>query len=88
LWVDYDDDIALHPVVTTHPEEQRLMRLASPSPLDNRISYGCINVAADFFQNVVMRTFGATDAVIYILPDSHPIQAFFPQYREGHGTNA
>ena len=44
LWVDYDTAVSLHRVITTNPTEHRLQRLASPTPLDHRISYGCINV--------------------------------------------
>ena len=44
LWVDYDAAISMHPVITSNAKERRAERLASPSPLDNRISYGCINV--------------------------------------------
>ncbi|MDB5417707.1 MAG: L,D-transpeptidase, partial [Phenylobacterium sp.] len=46
LWVDYADAISLHRVITTKPKERRLQRLATPTPADNRISYGCINVPA------------------------------------------
>ncbi|MDF2901504.1 MAG: hypothetical protein K0Q62_1563, partial [Phenylobacterium sp.] len=48
LWVDYDTAVSLHPVVTSNPKERRLQRLTSPSPDDNRITYGCINVASGF----------------------------------------
>ena len=40
VWVDYDAAVAIHRVITTKPEERRLQRLATPTPLDNRISYG------------------------------------------------
>ena len=43
LWVDYKNAISMHPVITSRPEERRAQRLDTPSPLDNRISYGCIN---------------------------------------------
>ena len=49
LWVDYESGVALHRVITTNPREHRLKRLASPSPLQRRISYGCINVPAAFY---------------------------------------
>ena len=52
LWVDYKNAVSLHRVITTNPKERRLERLASPKPLDRRISYGCINVPAKFFDNV------------------------------------
>jgi len=88
LWVDYDDDIALHPVITAFPKERRPERLATPSPLDNRISYGCINVPAEFFRNIVMPNLGSADAVIYVLPESRPIQVVFAHYYQVRGATA
>lgn len=44
LWVDYDTSVSLHAVVKGTPKERRAERLASSSPLDKRISYGCITV--------------------------------------------
>ena len=86
LWVDYDAGIALHPVITTSPKEHRLQRLATPTPLDNRISYGCINVAAKFFQSAVRPAFTGTNGIVYILPEVHSIREVFSTYysAEGH----
>ncbi|HYN79386.1 MAG TPA: L,D-transpeptidase [Lamprocystis sp. (in: g-proteobacteria)] len=70
LWVDYEHAISLHPVVTGRPEERRAQRLDSPSPLDNRISYGCINVPAKFFKNVIHGTFAGTVGIVYVLPET------------------
>ncbi len=83
LWVDYDAGIALHPVITTNPKEHRLQRLATPTPLDNRISFGCINVPAKFFQSTVTPTFSGTDGIVYILPEFHAIREVFSAYYEG-----
>ena len=70
LWVDYEHALSLHPVVTSNPKEQRAYRLATPTPLDNRISYGCINVPAEFFKNVVSKAFRTTNGIVYILPEA------------------
>lgn len=70
LWVDYETAISMHPVITTNPEERRPQRLATPTPLDNRISYGCINVPAKFFKNVVHKTFTGTRGIVYVLPET------------------
>jgi len=80
LWVDYEDGIALHAVITTNPKERRPQRLATPTPLDNRISYGCINVPAKFFQNVVRPAFTGTYGIVYVLPDTKPIGKVFAAY--------
>ncbi len=80
LWVDYDDGIALHAVITTNPKERRPQRLATPTPLDNRISYGCINVPAKFFQNVVRPAFTETYGIVYVLPETKPASKVFASY--------
>jgi hypothetical protein len=69
LWVDYDDSIAMHPVVTSNPAEHRLQRLASPTPLDHRISWGCINVPRKFYESVVSPAFVGTQGIVYVLPE-------------------
>lgn len=78
LWVDYDAAISLHPVVTSNPREQRLQRLASATPLDNRISYGCINVPPKFYEGVVSPSFKQSDGIVYILPETRPASTVFP----------
>jgi hypothetical protein len=77
LWVDYATSISLHPVITANRKEKREQRLASPTPSDNRITYGCINVAANFYKKVVSPLFTNTTGVVYILPDTQPLNAIF-----------
>jgi hypothetical protein len=80
LWVDYDDAVALHRVVTSNPKERRSQRLASDSPSERRISYGCINVPAKFYDTVVIPAFTAADGIAYILPETKSIRAVFPGF--------
>jgi hypothetical protein len=80
LWVDYDLAVSLHRVVTTKPAERRLQRLATPTPLDNRISYGCINVPAKFFDDVVSPDFSGTYGVVYVLPETRSKSEIFALY--------
>ena len=80
LWVDYDGAISMHPVVTTKPKERRLQRLATPTPLDNRISYGCINVPAKFFETVVRPAFTGTNGIVYVLPETRSAREVFASY--------
>ena len=80
LWVDYADAISLHRVITTNPKERRLQRLATPTPLDNRISYGCINVPAKFFNRVVDPAFTGTSGIVYILPEIKSMRDVFSAY--------
>jgi hypothetical protein len=69
LWIDYDAGLSLHPVVTSNVAEQRLRRLATPSVLDNRISYGCINVPARFYEEIIQPLFTPAGGIVYILPE-------------------
>lgn len=78
LWVDYEAAISLHAVVTSNPKERRLVRLETPTAADNRISYGCINVPAAFFAQVVRPTFSGANAVVYVLPEVLPLTQVFP----------
>jgi hypothetical protein len=80
VWVDYDAAVSLHRVITTKPEERRLERLATPTPLDNRISYGCINVPARFYENVVSPVFSGTAGIVYVLPETRPAREVFGSY--------
>lgn len=80
LWVDYETAISLHPVVTSNARERRAERLVTPSPLDNRISYGCINVPADFYASVVSPAFTGTDGIVYVLPETRSAHAVFGAY--------
>ena len=80
LWVDYEAAISLHRVITTKPKERRLQRLATPTPTDNRISYGCINVPAKFYENVVSPAFTGTNGIVYVLPETRSSRAVFALY--------
>jgi hypothetical protein len=80
LWVDYATAISLHPVVTAHPAERRPQRLQSPTPRDNRITYGCINVPPAFYEKVVRRTFTGSNGIVYILPEKKPLDQVFPAF--------
>ncbi|MDQ0464388.1 hypothetical protein QO010_002169 [Caulobacter ginsengisoli] len=77
VWIDYDAGVSMHRVVTANRAERRLQRLATASPLDNRISYGCINVPAAFFDKVVGPAFAGTYGVVYILPEVRSLQEVF-----------
>jgi hypothetical protein len=77
FWVDYDAAVSLHRVRPTNPKERRLQRLASPTPADNRISYGCINVPTAFYDGTIRPLFSAGKGWIYVLPETRPVQTLF-----------
>jgi hypothetical protein len=77
LWIDYDLDLSLHSVITTNPTEHRLQRLRSNHLADHRITYGCINVPAQFYKDYIHMTFEQTHGIVYILPEVHSILQVF-----------
>jgi len=81
LWVDYANSVALHAVITTNKKEHRVARLLSPTPDDNRISFGCINVGTSFYTKHVRALFQKAGGVVYILPDTKPLDDVFPRVR-------
>ena len=83
LWVDYESAVSLHRVVTAKAKERRLARLATPTPLDNRISYGCINVPARFYETVIRPTFTGTEGIVYVLPETRPARELFGSHVGG-----
>lgn len=81
LWVDYANSVALHAVITTHKKERRVERLKSPTADDNRITFGCINVGTGFYDKRVRPLFQKKGGVVYILPDTKPLDEVFPRVR-------
>jgi len=79
LWVDYDAAVSIHPVSLGVPSERRAERLASPTPDDNRVTHGCINVSAEFYERIVQPTF-ERGGVFYILPDRGSLANTFPGF--------
>lgn len=70
FWIDYDAAISMHRVRPSHPAERRLQRLATATPRDNRISYGCINVPARFYAHRIRPQFAGGRGVVYLLPET------------------
>jgi len=83
LWVDYAAGLSLHRVVTGNKAERRQQRLDSPTPRDNRISFGCINVPVPFFDEVVKPAFAGKGGIVYILPETRSAAAVFGSYTHG-----
>ena len=65
--------ISLRPPTAAHIEN-----LLATSPFDdNRISYGCVNVPATFFDEIVQPAFKDTVSVVYILPEVQSLAEVF-----------
>ncbi len=85
LWVDYESAVSIHPTATGVPAEKRPERLASPSPDDNRVTHGCINVSPEFYEQVIQPTF-ERGGVFYILPDKASLAETFPEFAQSRQT--
>lgn len=77
VWVDYGAAVSMHRVRATVKAERRLERLASSTPLDNRISYGCINLPVPFYETVLSPLVRGTGAVVYVLPETQAAAQWF-----------
>ncbi|SDJ44182.1 L,D-transpeptidase [Variovorax sp. OV700] len=77
VWIDYDAAVSMHRVRATQKSERRLQRLASPTVADNRISYGCINVPAAFYDAYIQPVLGSRRGVVYVLPETMAAQKRF-----------
>ena len=79
VWVDYDAAVSMHRLRANDPRERRRERLATPTAADNRISYGCINVPAAFYDAHVKPVFaGGKRAVVYVMPETRALHDVFP----------
>lgn len=78
LWIDYEASVSLHRMIAGRADERRAQRLGSASTLDNRISYGCINVPPEFYDRHIVPAFKGTVGIVYILPETKPVGTVFP----------
>ncbi|HYF20903.1 MAG TPA: hypothetical protein VEA40_23765 [Ramlibacter sp.] len=80
IWVSYDLAVSLHRVRPTVKSERRLERLASATPEDNRISFGCINLPVSYYETVLRPVVLATGAIVYVLPETRSPREQFGSY--------
>ena len=79
LWVDYANSVALHPIPPgASRKERRRQRMASLTPDDNRITFGCINVPDAFYAKSVRPLFQKKGGYVYVLPDTRALEEVFP----------
>lgn len=79
VWIDYDAAVSMHRVRAHVKSERRLQRLASSTPDDNRISYGCINMPPRFYEKVLVPSVRG-GAVVYVLPETRPAAQVFGSF--------
>lgn len=84
VWADYASAFAIHRVRPGRAWKAREQRLATPSPADNRVSYGCVVVPVAFYEQVVERVLGHGRSVVYVLPETRPLHALFEALAPQH----
>ena len=75
VWIDYAAALAIHRLRPAPALERRPQRMSSPNPAEHRISFGCIVVPVEFYEQVVDPTLGSRRGVVYVLPEASPVQA-------------
>lgn len=82
VWVDYNAAVSMHRVRANNKAERRMERLASPTSQDNRISFGCINLPKPFYEKVLQPTVKAGQTIVYVLPETRPLEKTFASFRD------
>jgi hypothetical protein len=77
IWIDYAARLAIHRLRPAAAHERRAARLASATPDDNRISLGCVIVSESFYDAVINPAFSRSRGVVYVLPETRPVQHMF-----------
>jgi hypothetical protein len=76
---DSTPGIGTRPIALVRTDEGRLERLAKRS-IDNRISFGSINVPVRFYEAHIGPIFAMHEVVIYALPEDKPVEQVFGTY--------
>lgn len=77
VWIDYNAAVSMHRLRPSKSGDKRPERMESASPLDNRITYGCVNVPVEFYEKWVLPTLGRTAGLIYVLPETQSAKDLF-----------
>ncbi|MEF7613887.1 L,D-transpeptidase [Aquincola sp. MAHUQ-54] len=78
VWLDYGAALAIHRLRPGPSRERRAQRLASPRLKDRRISLGCVVVPEPFYEAVIAPHLGRSRSVVYVLPESRPLDTVLP----------
>ncbi|MBT9501638.1 MAG: hypothetical protein IV092_10370 [Burkholderiaceae bacterium] len=82
VWFSYEAALAIHRLRPAPAQERRPQRLMSDTPDDNRISLGCVIVGPGFYDAIVAPVLGRQRGVVYVLPETRPVQSLFAQARQ------
>lgn len=77
VWVDYEAAVSMHRIIKV-PE--RLKAIATPTPDDNRLSNGCINLPDAFYEQHLRPAVDSHGVVVYILPETRSLAQTFASF--------
>lgn len=77
VWVDYASAFAIHRLRPGFAYQARSSRLATSNAGGKRVSWGCVVVPVPFYTQVVERVLGQARSVVYVMPETGPVQALF-----------
>lgn len=80
IWIDYRNSLSIHRTASVSASERRGERMASDDPQEHRISNGCVNVPAGFYNGVLRPTVLKYGAYVYVLPETKAPQQVFGSY--------
>ena len=74
VWFDYDAALAIHRLRPGRAHNIRAARLAHSQAEERRVSLGCVVVPVKFYLDVIEPLLGRRSGVVYVLPESQPMQ--------------
>lgn len=76
IWVDWQSAFAIHRLRPGFSYQARSGRLSAAGAPGRRVSWGCVVVPVAFYEGVVQPVLGAVRSVVYVLPETVPVQGF------------
>jgi len=80
IWIDYKNSLSIHRMASVSAAERRAERMKSDDPKEHRISNGCVNVPAGFYNSVLHPTVRRYGAYVYVLPETKTPQQLFGSF--------
>jgi hypothetical protein len=73
----YASAFAIHRLRPGFAYQARSTRLATDQPMGKRVSWGCVVVPVQFYEQVVQSVLGRSRSVVYVMPEAGPLRAVF-----------
>ncbi len=83
IWLDCDALLAIHRLRPEPGPAKRARRLATAGVADKRMSMGCVFVPVAFYEKVVEPVLGKSRCVVYVLPETRPLQSMLGALQSG-----